>query len=218
MAALCAQLRAMASASAAWSPASRASACPSSQSRNGASVMAPYFTTSARPARNSRAGRVASAAVSASTVRGGWKAPTRFLPWGRSTAVLPPTDESTMASRVVGSCTQSMPRIQQAAAKPARSPITPPPRANTQASRRAPSPARASITRLKEARVLEASPAGSTRRVTARPGTWSRSAASTRPAYSGATTSSLTTSACRPRRCRARAGPSASRPGAIWIG
>ena len=30
---------------------------------------------------------------------------------GRSTAVLPPTEESTAASKVVGTCTQSMPRM-----------------------------------------------------------------------------------------------------------
>src|SRR3546814_11184022 len=87
-------------------------------------MIAPYLITSAKPARSSRAGSVASAAVSAITATGGWKAPTRFLPCGRSTAVLPPTEESTIASSVDGSCTQSMPRIQHAAAKPDRSPTT----------------------------------------------------------------------------------------------
>ena len=107
--------------------------------------MAPYLITSARPARSSRAGSVASASVSANTARGGWKAPTRFLPCGISTAVLPPTDESTIDSSVVGTCTQSTPRIQQAAANPARSPTTPPPSATTQASRVAPRVASASM-------------------------------------------------------------------------
>src|SRR3546814_8661189 len=83
--------------------------------------------------------------VCSSDLTGGWKAPTRFLPCGRSTAVLPPTEESTIASSVVGGCTQSMPRIQHAAAKPARSPTTPPPSAYTQASRVAPSAASASM-------------------------------------------------------------------------
>jgi hypothetical protein len=109
-------------------------------------MIAPYLMTSARPARSSRGGSVRSTPVSAMTARGGWKAPTRFLPCGMSTAVLPPTEESTIASNVVGICTQSMPRIQQAAAKPARSPTTPPPSATTDASRVAPSDARASIT------------------------------------------------------------------------
>lgn len=170
MAALCRQLRAMASASTASSPASSASACCCSHSKNTASPSAPYFTTSARPARSSRGGRVASTRVSAITARGGWNAPTRFLPAGMSTAVLPPTDESTIANRVVGSCTQSTPRIQQAAAKPARSPTTPPPRANTQASRVAPSAARASMARPNSASVLEASPAASTCSPTIRSG------------------------------------------------
>ena len=50
----------------------------------------------------------------------------------------PPTDESTWDSSVVGTCTTSMPRIQQAAAKPARSPTTPPPSAITAVPRSAP--------------------------------------------------------------------------------
>ena len=49
--------------------------------------------------------------------------------------VLPPTDELTCASRVVGTCTKSTPRRTQAAAKPARSPITPPPSARTRSPR-----------------------------------------------------------------------------------
>jgi hypothetical protein len=48
---------------------------------------------------------------SASTRRGWWKAPIRFLPRGVSMAVLPPTDESTWASRVVGIWMKSMPRL-----------------------------------------------------------------------------------------------------------
>ncbi len=52
-----------------------------------------------------------------------------------------------MASKVVGIWMKSMPRIQQAALKPARSPTTPPPRAITQASRVAPSWASASRAR-----------------------------------------------------------------------
>ena len=41
----------------------------------------------------------------------------------------PPTEESTWASREVGICTNFTPRKKLAAANPARSPITPPPRA-----------------------------------------------------------------------------------------
>ena len=93
-------------------PAARRHGPPASPGTR-ASTIAPYFTTSASPARSSRSGRVASVAVSATTARGGWNAPTRFLPAGRSTAVLPPTEESTIASSVVGTCTQSMPRIQR---------------------------------------------------------------------------------------------------------
>ena len=73
--------------------------------------------------------------MSASTRRGWWKAPTRFLPWGELIPVLPPTELSTWASSVVGICTKPTPRRRIAAAKPARSPITPPPKATTRSSR-----------------------------------------------------------------------------------
>ena len=78
---------------------------------------------------NTGRGRVSSASGSMRTRRGCQKAPARFLPWSKSTATLPPTEESTWASRVVGICTKSTPRRMVAAAKPARSPTTPPPRA-----------------------------------------------------------------------------------------
>ena len=217
MAALCAQLRAIASASTCPSPASRRSRSASSQVKNSGSPRAPYLTTSARPARSSRAGRLRRVVVSAITARGGWKAPTRFLPWAMSTAVLPPTEESTIASRVVGSCTQSMPRIQQAAVKPARSPTTPPPRANTVASRVAPSVARESIAALKLARVLCASPAGMTCTASRRSGRARRRASATVSTYSGATWLSLSSRAWRPRACAASRAPSASRPGPMSI-
>ena len=66
--------------------------------------------TSASPARSSRGGSVASVSVSASTARGWWNAPIMFLPRGWLTPVLPPTEESTCASSVVGTCTKSTPR------------------------------------------------------------------------------------------------------------
>ena len=43
--------------------------------------------------------------------------------------VLPPTDESTCESNVVGICIKLIPLMKVAAAKPVRSPITPPPKA-----------------------------------------------------------------------------------------
>ena len=57
-----------------------------------------------------RSGSVASVSVSASTPTGWWNAPTRFLPSGRFTAVLPPIAASTIASSVVGTCSTAMPR------------------------------------------------------------------------------------------------------------
>ena len=64
------------------------------------------------------------------TVRAGqWKAPTRFLPCGRSMPVLPPMAASTWATRLVATGTQSMPRKYAAAAYPAASVVQPPPRA-----------------------------------------------------------------------------------------
>ncbi len=59
----------------------------------------PCLTTSASPLRSSPSGRVASSCGSASTRPGGWKAPTRFLPCGRSAPVLPPRLASTMAQQ-----------------------------------------------------------------------------------------------------------------------
>ena len=40
----------------------------------------------------------------------GYEASSWIFPAGRSTAVFPPTEASTAARRVVGSCTQRMPR------------------------------------------------------------------------------------------------------------
>lgn len=44
-------------------------------------------------------------------------------------AVLPPIEESTIASKDVGTCTNRMPLLNVAATKPIMSPMTPPPRA-----------------------------------------------------------------------------------------
>ena len=86
-----------------------------------------------------------------------------------STAVLPPTEESTIASSVVGSCTKRTPRIQQAETKPARSPTTPPPSASTVTSRLAPASARACMASPKRYRVFSCSPAGMTKVLTCLP-------------------------------------------------
>ncbi len=92
------------------------------------------------PPRHSRSGTGASGSVSSTSVSamtriGWWKAPIRFLPSGELMPVLPPTEESTCASRLVGTCTKSTPRRSAAAAKPARSPTTPPPSASTRSRR-----------------------------------------------------------------------------------
>ena len=48
-----------------------------------------------------------------------------------SIAVLPPIEESTIASSEVGICTNLIPRLKVAATKPIMSPITPPPKARS---------------------------------------------------------------------------------------
>ena len=89
--------------------------------------MNPALITSARPLTYSARGSVSSTVRSARTPAGGWNAPTRFLPSGMSTAVLPPTAASVIASSVVGTSTTRTPRSQVAATKPARSVAAPPP-------------------------------------------------------------------------------------------
>ena len=55
------------------------------------------------------------------TVRAGqWKAPTRFLPCGRSIAVLPPIAASTWATRLVATGVQAMPRRYARCREPGR--------------------------------------------------------------------------------------------------
>ena len=71
-------------------------------------------------------------------MRGWWKAPSRFLPCRVLIPVLPPTELSTCDSSVVGTCTNGRPRSVVAAAKPARSPTTPPPSAITAVRRSIP--------------------------------------------------------------------------------
>ena len=88
--------------SVAGSDASSESTAASSSAKNGSSRITPYFTTSARPAFNSRSGSVVRNSVSMNTPAGWWNAPTRFLPAEMFTPVLPPTLLSTSASSVVG--------------------------------------------------------------------------------------------------------------------
>ena len=76
--------------------------------------------------------------------------------------VLPPTEESTWASSVVGICTKRMPRRTMLAAKPARSPITPPPSATTRSPRSSPISSRRSLRRASTGKLLVASPGAST--------------------------------------------------------
>ena len=120
----------------------------------------PYLMISAQPSASTWGDRVASTLVSHRT-RWGWvKVPTRFLPSGRSTAVLPPTEESTTDSKEVGSCTQGMPRRYREAASPAMSPVTPPPRANTPSDRVMPFWARQVSSWTRVSVFLDCSPAG----------------------------------------------------------
>ena len=97
--------------------------------------MNPALMTSASPATRSARGRVASTSRSQTTPAGSWKAPTRFLPSAVLMPALPPTAASTIASRVVGTCTTATPRSQVAATKPARSVTVPPPTATTASER-----------------------------------------------------------------------------------
>ena len=78
--------------------------------------------------------RRAAAADRSATSAGWWKAPIRFLPSAWLTPTLPPIELSTCASSVVGTCTSVMPRRKVAAAKPAVSPMTPPPTATMRAA------------------------------------------------------------------------------------
>ena len=161
------------------------------KSKKAASLMQPYLTTSAMPSMKTGSGRVSSTSGSMSTSLGCQKAPARFFPCSRSTATLPPTEESTWASRVVGICTKSTPRRMVAAANPARSPTTPPPRAATASVRVSPASIMASHSSARRAGHLEPSPAGTVWAVTRNPAP-SR-LARTRSRYRGATWLSVTT-------------------------
>src|SRR5205823_11145503 len=101
----------------------------SGSSQSGSPASRPVLTTSAMPSLRSLSGSVASSAGSTIVLTGQWNAPTRFLPAGRSIAVLPPIPASTWPTRLVGTLVQATPRRYVAAAKPAASVAQPPPSA-----------------------------------------------------------------------------------------
>ena len=94
-------------------PAARARPSRSSRANSASSPRAAILTASPRAARRWRGGSVASRPTSSTMARGWWKAPTRFLPSGRSMAVLPPIEESIWPTRVVGTWMNGTPRSVQ---------------------------------------------------------------------------------------------------------
>ncbi|CAB4582715.1 unannotated protein [freshwater metagenome] len=91
------------------------------------SEIKPAFTTSANPAAKSRSLKVLNQDESTITAIGEWKAPIKFFPYSLLIAVLPPIAASTAPATVVGIAIQSIPRNHDAAAKPAKSVVAPPP-------------------------------------------------------------------------------------------
>ena len=131
--------------------------------RNSASSrMTPCLMTSPHESVKSSGVSVSRQSTSATTSDGWKNAPARFLPASRSTAVFPPTEESTMARRDVGTCTTLHPRRYSAAASPPMSPVTPPPTATTTSSRVSSAAASPSSRSERVERRLCFSPAGNT--------------------------------------------------------
>ena len=95
-----------------------------------------------------------------------------------------------MASRDVGICTKAMPRRYTAAAKPVRSPVTPPPSATRQSLRVRGISDRCSTSCTSVSGVLLSSPAGNTQWLTAKPA--AARLFSARSPYSAQTVSSET--------------------------
>ncbi len=116
------------------------------------------FTISANAERKLRSPSVSSTSGSQTTARGCQNTPARFLPRRRLTAVFPPTALSTMASRVVGTTSQAMPRMYVAATSPATSPTLPPPTATMQSSRSRPASLQCSRSRPATVHCLACSP------------------------------------------------------------
>ena len=159
-------------------------------SNNAGSAMMACLTTSPRPERNSSSGNVHKLFGSDTTSLGEWNAPIRFFPSGKSQPVFPPIEESTIASKDVGTPTQGMPRMNADAAKPARSPVTPPPRATTILLRSKPAPRKPRHRNDIVSRVLYCSPGGMITGCTVNPAP--RSDSITRSPYSGKTLESTT--------------------------
>ena len=89
--------------------AQRRTSSGSGSSQSGSPASRPVFTTSARPLAPLALAAASRAAPGRSTVRAGqWNAPTRFLPSGRSIAVLPPIAASTWPTSVVGTATHGI--------------------------------------------------------------------------------------------------------------
>ena len=93
------------------------------------SPIAPYFITSASPEVNCFFDKVCKKIVSMRIASGCLKLPIKFLPLLWLIPDLPPIDESTCASRVVGICIRLTPLRKVSEANPTKSPITPPPKA-----------------------------------------------------------------------------------------
>ncbi len=113
----------------AWAKRSTSSFKPANVCQSSGSAIAADLMISAMPSCTRLRGKLFSKSGSIITPTGWVNVPTRFLALLVFTAVFPPILESTCANNVVGICKKSMPRIYVEATKPARSPITPPPRA-----------------------------------------------------------------------------------------
>ena len=98
-------------------------------------------------------------AVDTITRSAGLMVPISFLRELKFMPFFPPTEASTAPSRVVGTFTKRMPRLNVAAAKPPMSVITPPPTLISSDCRVAPPSLSSSHIRLSVSRLLEASPA-----------------------------------------------------------
>ena len=156
------------------------------------------MTASPRAARRCRSGSVRSVATSTMTAAGWWKAPTRFLPSGRSTAVLPPIELSSWATSVVGTWISGTPAQVDRGQEAGASPSAPPPIATSgspRSTRRSASARAACSIRLRR---LAASPCGQHRPSSTR-----------QPAASSA--AAIAVADRRPRRrARRRAAPGAA--------
>ena len=166
-----------------------ASVCFSRSSKSFESQIMPYLMTSPIPSAKISSESVESVSLSQSTSAGCLKAPTRFFPPEISTAVFPPTDESTCARSVVGIWIKSIPLRKQAAANPVISPTTPPPSAMMKSLRVMFCSQRKSKISLSVLMHFDCSPCGKTKASHSKPP--ARKDFSTSSRYSFATVSSV---------------------------